>query len=349
MKIEVKQLRSKAINSLTLCIENFNRPWDQGRSEAVLILLDHAFEMLMKAIIRHRGGKIRKSREKQTIGFDKCVLKGLTDAQVRFLTEEQGLLLQTINGLRDAAQHYLIDVSEHHLYFHAQAGVTLFRDLHDAVFQEALTLSLPERVLPISTTAPRDLMALFGTAVEEIRQLLTPGTRQKLSAVAKVRSLAVFEGAIGGEYEQPSDGDLKKLCDRIAEGEAWQTIFPGVSSINISATGEGHNIQLRLTKNEGVPVHVATGGEDSPTLAIRVISDLDKYSITAKRLAELLGLYVGKVAKLKEHLLIDSDPECFKLILGHKRYSQIALNKMRVWLAENDIQTLWETRNNLAA
>ena len=108
MKKETRQLRERAINSLVLSIDHFNRPWDRGRTEAVLILLDHSFEMLLKAAIRHRQGKIRKAREKQTIGFDACVRKGLTDSKLKFLTEEQALTLQAINGQRDAAQHYLV-------------------------------------------------------------------------------------------------------------------------------------------------------------------------------------------------------------------------------------------------
>lgn len=64
MRKEVRQLREKAVNGLVLSIDHFNRPWDRGRTEAVLILLDHAFEMLLKASIRHRSGKIRKPREK---------------------------------------------------------------------------------------------------------------------------------------------------------------------------------------------------------------------------------------------------------------------------------------------
>ena len=73
MKKEARLLREKAINSLILSIEHFNRPWDRGRVEGVLILLDHSFEMLLKAAILHRGGRIRESRAKETIGFDKCV------------------------------------------------------------------------------------------------------------------------------------------------------------------------------------------------------------------------------------------------------------------------------------
>ena len=57
MKKEVRQLREKAINALVLSIDHFNRPWDRGRAEAVLILLDHSFEMLLKSAIRQKGGE----------------------------------------------------------------------------------------------------------------------------------------------------------------------------------------------------------------------------------------------------------------------------------------------------
>jgi hypothetical protein len=50
MRKEVKILRSKAIESLVLSIELFNRPSETGRAHGVLIFLDHAFEMLLKGI-----------------------------------------------------------------------------------------------------------------------------------------------------------------------------------------------------------------------------------------------------------------------------------------------------------
>lgn len=77
MKKEARLRREKAINSLILTIEHFNRPWDRSRVEAVLILLDHSFEMLLKAAILHSGGRIRWSRAKETIGFDKMRQSGV--------------------------------------------------------------------------------------------------------------------------------------------------------------------------------------------------------------------------------------------------------------------------------
>ena len=100
MKRESRLLFTKAVDSLVLSIEHYNRSWDQGRVDAVLILLDHAFEMLLKAATLHRGGTIRKPREKPTIGFDECLREALSDGLVRFLKQEQVLQLQGINTLR---------------------------------------------------------------------------------------------------------------------------------------------------------------------------------------------------------------------------------------------------------
>ena len=176
MKKEVKILRGKAIDSLVLSIELFNRPSEAGRAHGVLIFLDHAFEMLFKAIILHRGGGIREARAAQTIGFDASVRKGLSDAKVKFLTDHQALTVQMINSLRDAAQHHILDISEGHLYIQAQAGLSLFRDLFESVFHEELQAHLPPRVLPLSTAPPTDLATLFDRETGEIKKLLAPDT-----------------------------------------------------------------------------------------------------------------------------------------------------------------------------
>jgi hypothetical protein len=80
MKREAKLLQHKACDSLVLSIELFNRPHDRGRVSGTLIHLDHAFEMLLKAGILHRGGRIRDKRAKETIDFDACVRRGLKRA-----------------------------------------------------------------------------------------------------------------------------------------------------------------------------------------------------------------------------------------------------------------------------
>ncbi len=346
MKKEVRQLRRKAINALVLSIDHFNRPWDCGRAEAALIMLDHSFEMLLKSAILQKGGKIRKPREKQTIGLDARVRKGLTDASPRFLADEQALTLQAINGQRDAAQHYLVDMSEHQLRFYAQAGVTLFRDIHDDVFDEKLVLELPERVLPISTTAPKDLVALFDKEVAEIKGLLAPGTRKKMDAVAKARSLAVLDSAVDGDYGQPSDRELKKVCNRLSDGEAWSSVFPGVASINISAESDGPTLSLRLTKNEGTPVHLLKEGEGTgAVVAVRRVNELDFYSLSPTQFAEKVSLTRPKSRAVVDQLGLRRDAKCFKEFkmggVTHARYSPNAIEKIRNALKTESIDGIW--------
>jgi hypothetical protein len=60
MKREAKLLLNKAISSLILSVDHFNKASDVGRAEAVLIFLDHSFEMLLKAALIERGARIRE-------------------------------------------------------------------------------------------------------------------------------------------------------------------------------------------------------------------------------------------------------------------------------------------------
>jgi len=171
MRKEVKILLGKSIDSLVLAVEHFNRPWDRGRQEAVLILLDRSFELFLKAIIRHKGGKIRDKGSSETYGFDKCVRKCVSEATVKCLSEVEALTIQILNSLRDAAQHYILDISENQLYMYAQAGITLFNDKLIQVFGQKLSDHIPERVLPVTTTPPTSLGSLINKEFKEIKKL----------------------------------------------------------------------------------------------------------------------------------------------------------------------------------
>ena len=214
------------------------------------------------------------------------------------------------------------------------------------MFDDRLVLELPERVLPVSTTAPRDLSALFDKEVEEIRGLLAPGTRKKMDAIARARSLAVLESAVKGDYEQPSDHELRKVCDRLSEGEAWSSVFPGVASINIAAERDGPSISLRLTKNEGIPVKLLKEGEGAgAVVAVRRVNELDYYSLGANQLAEHIGLTPPKTRAVVDHIGLREDDEYFKEIkIGrsrHLRYSPKAIQIIMETLEAESIDDIW--------
>lgn len=334
MKKEARLLKSKAINSLILSIEHFNSPFDIGRIETTLILMDHAFEMLLKSAILHKGGSIRKTGDPQTIGFDACLRTGLSDGTVKFLDKEDVIAIQTINTLRDAAQHHLLDISEQHLYIQAQLGLSMFRRIHKNVFNEELYDVLPKRVLPLSTQPPIDINLLYENEVGEIKGLLQPGKRKNTEAISKLRSLAITEGAIQGNKVQPTNRELGKLADAIKQDKKWGDIFPGVASIQLTAKGYGPSIDLRFTKNEGVPINVVPEGTPGATVVgIRKINILDFYSLSSTKLAEKFRITEPKSRAIILLNNIRNDDECYKEIpMGktiYKRYSQKAVERIK--------------------
>lgn len=349
MKREAKMLLEKASDSLVLAIELFNRPHDRGRVSSTLIMLDHAFEMLMKAAILHRGGRIREKRARETIGFDACVRRSLSDGNIKYLTEEQALALQTINGLRDAAQHHLLDISEGQLYVHMQSGVTLFRDLLKSVFGQDLACHLPERVLPVSTSPPTDLATLFDSEVKEIKKLLQPGRRRRIEAVARLRPLAILDGTIRGEKGQPSDSDLRRLGKDVLAGKTWDDVFQGAAAVEITADGTGPSLSLRFSKKEGIPIQVvAEGTPGASVVAVKRVNELDFYSLGAKQLAEKVGLTTPKTVAVVDHLSLRDNSECYKEIkIGRsvfRRYSPKAIEEINAALEKESADEIWEKR-----
>ena len=351
MKREAKYLFTKAIDALVLTVEHFNRPSDRGRADTVLILLDHGFEMLLKAAILHRGGKIRKPRERNTFTFKQCLRKALSEGGIQFLTEEQVLQLQALNSLRDAAQHHLLDLSEQHLYIHVQAGLTIFRDILGEVFDEELKMHLPTRVLPLSTTPPTEIATVFQEETREIERLLRPGRRRRLEANAKLRGLAIVDSAMLGENDQPTDSELKERGVDIGSGKEWHELFPGVAAIQFTATGTGPSLDLRISKSGGIPTQlVPEGTPGASVVAVRRVDTLGFYNLAHTQLKEHLRLTGPKTTALIWHLDIKDDPDCFNRVTIGKssfnRYSQEALRQMREALKTINIDDVWTAYRN---
>lgn len=350
MKREARLLLEKGCDSVLLSIEFFNRPYDRGRVSSTLILLNHAFEMLLKAVLVHRGGRIREARANQTIGFDTCVRRGLTGGSLKFLSEEQALLLQSINGLRDATQHDLLEISEAHLYVQAQAGVTLFRDILKDVFGQELANHLPERVLPISTSPPQNLTTLFDFEVGAIKKLLRPGRRRKIEAEARLRPLAILDAAIRGEKGQPSAVDLRRIEKELSGGKSWQDIFKGVSAIEITSDPSVPGFSLRLTKKAGIPIQlVPEGTPDASVVAVKRVDELGFYNLGAKQLSEKVELSMPKAIAVVDYLDIRANAECYKEFKigksSFKRYSQKAVDAIETALQVENAEVIWAKRN----
>jgi hypothetical protein len=177
-------LKDKAISSLRRATAAFNGVDDDGRQTTVLLHLQHCFEMLLKAALLEKGVAVFNRRKGRAIGFEKCL--NLSGQQLGLAEAEVGIL-RAIDALRDDEQHYLAEVSEDLLYVHARGAVTLFDEILTANFSERLADNLPERVLPISTSPPRDIQILIDEQFHQVNELLKPGKRRRAEARAKIR------------------------------------------------------------------------------------------------------------------------------------------------------------------
>jgi hypothetical protein len=152
LRADVERLLSQALDSLTNGIDYFNRSSDQGRQATVLIFLEHACEMLLKAGLLQRGCDIRDRATGYTISFDSGLNRATDDGDVKFLADDERATLRVLNGLRDQAQHYLVDVSEQVLYTVAQSTLTLFGKLISRLFGISLAERLPGACCPSRPT-----------------------------------------------------------------------------------------------------------------------------------------------------------------------------------------------------
>lgn len=344
-KRDVAELKTRAINSLVLAIELFNRPHDQCRTEAVLILLHHSFEMLLKAIIQQRVGSIYAPGAKFTHGFDKCL--EITLSQLRVITADERAALSILDAHRDTAVHFYLEISEDLLYVQAQASVTLFDDLLFRVFKERLAEILSTRILPISSRPPKDLALLIDHELSQIDELLKAGSRKGSQAAARLRPILALATASREDAERVAETELRKAIVKRRRGEEWNVIFPEIAQLRLDTQGDGIPFYLRIKKDAPLAVRVAKDGEPVVgTLIKQEVNIWDKFNLGRNDLAEKLCLSGPKTSALIIELGLQSDPECFK-ILTRKRstfngYSKKALEQLQRALADGiNVDEIW--------
>lgn len=345
MKRLSKVLHGKAIQSMRSAVTAFNSPQDQGRSTAVLLLLQHSFEMLLKAILVETGVKVFDRKTGRSIGFDAAVRQLQSSSEIKLSDEEAGTL-RAIDALRDDEQHWFNEVSEGILFLHARAGVSLFDELLHRGLGDRLAHYLPIRVLPISTEPQQDVVALVDREYTAIRELLQPGRRARDEARARIRTLLALE-AHAQEDAKVSNTDVNRVEKGIREGKPRSTVFPQLGSVATHHDGEGPTYKVKFVKaDDAMPVRFVGADEDVDAAAVREVDLLKKYHWTASKLADKLGLSGPRAAALRDHLGIDSDAKC----THHARhnsskltyYSDNALSRMRDAMKVQDLDEIWQ-------
>lgn len=344
LKQESRVLKGKAVDSLTCAVEAFNSPHNTGRVTRVLLHLQHAFEMLLKAALVQAGEKNVFDRETgRSIGFEKCVRLAAGNDTIKLEDTDAGTL-RAIDAMRDDEQHWFNVVSEQLLYLHARAGVTLFDDLLQRVFAEYLSTQLPTRVLPVSTDPPRDLALVLDEEYSQIRALLQPGRRAGHEARARIRTLLAMEAHVEPDTIV-SNKDVDRVERGIRNGDSRELVFPRLEDVATTIDGAGLALTVHFTKKQGAPV-TYVADESVPAAAIREVDLLKKYHRAPNELASALELTPARSLALRRHLGLDEDgPNSHLFELGavrQRRYSDNAFTAMRDAIANIDMDAVWQ-------
>lgn len=344
LKKNVAPLLSRAIASLTLSIELFNRPSEIARHHGVLILLQHAFEMLLKASILQRTGRIHDKSSKYTYGFDRCLT--IVTEELKLLTQDERATLSILDAQRDQAAHYYSELSEDLLYIHAQSGVTLFAKLLQSHFGQGFADKISSRILPISSRPPTDLIALFDSELSEVDKLLAKGKRQGALAVARLRSIVAFAAGSRDEAERVSENELASAVSKRRQGEEWCVILPEVAQLRLDTEGGGIPISMRITKDAPSAIRIAKPGEEVVgTLIKQEVNLWDVFTLSRDDLAAKLGISRPRTSALIYELGIQDDPSCYRELkkksLVFKGYSKRALDLLRPALKNVNLNEVW--------
>jgi hypothetical protein len=341
MKRKTRRLLDCAKESLILGVEVFNRPSEVGRVEGVLLTTNHAFEMLLKAVVFEKTGRIRAKNDKYNYGFEKCV--GVCQTQLNVLDENEALSLKNLNGFRDAAAHDLVEISEGLLYAHIEQAVLIFGALLKRVFNKELARWLPRRILPLSTSLPREITAIVEEDMAAISSMLSKGHRQGDDAEARLRPYEVMEKNIresqGGEVKEPS---AARLVRKVKKGD-WRTVLPMVAGL-VQPDTSGIPVSLHVTKKNGFPVRIDPNA--SAAIAFRYVKPEDKYPYLTSELAKKLGTSTSKVVGLVKVLEMRNNEAFHTAIkVSQKgvvnRYSEKARRVMEAAIAKEGMDALW--------
>jgi hypothetical protein len=301
----------------------------------VLLHIQHAFEMLLKAVLVERRAKVFDTKTGRSIGFQKAL--NLAQQELRLSREVAGTL-RAIDAMRDDEQHYLGGETEAILYVHMRAGVTIFDEILREVFDESLADVLPTRVLPISTEPPADLQLLINSTYRQISELLQPRQRRRSEARQLIRTMLALEGHEAEEVDI-SERDVNRVERGVREGRAVYEVFPRLQGLGTAVEGTGLDVRVRITRQgDAPPVRLVDTNEPVEAAAIREVDLQRTFKHGPKVLADKLGIDTGRAKALRWHLNLEDDPTSrHDFVFGKIKlpmYSDKALERMRAAIAD---------------
>ncbi|RVJ51263.1 hypothetical protein CN166_27980 [Sinorhizobium medicae] len=329
---DARTLSNKAICSMRTAMSTFNSYDDEGRVCSVLLHLQHACEMLLKAVLVQKGVKVFDDKSGKSIGFERALN---LCRQKHSLTESEAGTMRMIDALRDAEQHWFTVVEEDVLFLQTRALITVFDSYMKRALELDLSSRIPARVLPVSTKPPGDFDFLVDREYQLIAELLKPGKRKRDEARARIRALLAMEG-LAAEEVQISEKDIDRIERAIKSGSELGEVFPRLNTIASKIEGDGPAITVRFSKKEGAPVKFVAADDPQSAAAVREVDLQKKFYLGATELAETLKLTPPRAVALRRFLKIDEDPSCCHTFEFGKqklaRFSDNARRKMKAAL-----------------
>lgn len=347
----VRVLRAKAVASLRTSVTAFNGLDNDGRVTIVLLSLQHAFEMLLKAILEAMKQEVFDKRSQRSIPMERAIRLCQQEPGVK-LTDEEAGTIRVLDALRDSEQHWHLVVDEGLLYLNVRAGITLFDDLLHRVFGERLAQHLPARVLPISAEPPQSLDLLVDREYARIANLLEPGRRASAEARARIRTLLASEALADPDAAEVSEADVRRVARGVRDGKTREQVFPKLSSLTSELQGSGLTVEVRFVQKGGLPV-TFTSDHTADTSAIRMVDLEKKFYMGPYDLADKAGLARAKALALRRHLGLDANDDHYshRFVFGstkHLRYSDNALRAMNESATVVDLDRVWESHRTVA-
>lgn len=345
LRHRTRRLKVVAVDSLVLAVEHFNRPSSAARSSGVLLPLQHSIEMLLKAAVFQARGTLFAKGSPISYSFREVV--GISRGDLRILTEDDVFAASMVDAHRDAVQHYGSELREQSLYVDTLTGVTLFRDILNRAFAEALGAqsAFAGRTLPVAAEPPTEYQAIITSDFDHVSDLLSPGHRRRSEALAILRPYVLTDRAVisGPDLQQPTDRELADIAKRLASGESRTSVLPGLARLSFDESSS-MTYELRITKSpSAAPVRlVAAADPDAATAgAVLEYNVLDKFPFLMKDLADKAAVNRYDCRAIIYDSQMKADPTMHREITMGKqkfnRYSHKALARVRSYVENGTV------------
>jgi hypothetical protein len=234
-------------------------------------------------------------------------------------------------------------MSEGLLYAHAQSAVAIFTKVLKGVFRKDLASVLPKRILPISTSPPRDIQVLVSEDMEEIRKLLSSGQRVRHLAEARLRPYTVIEENLRELHGATTRRSSTSRLVRSLKAGQWTTVLPLVAGM-ITNPEASLLFVLKVGKTEGLPVKVDASA--ATAVVFRYAKIEDRYPFLTRDVADKLNLSTNKVVGLVKLFQLKGQEDFHTGIRAGKsswvqRYSQKTLDLLSKSIQADGIENLW--------